>query len=171
MRDVYGRHIVGVQSGNRFTVVHDGKRILSIHYGSERERLIPVAEPLRAAFAVLDRRARGEDVKLDAAVLDWDGFTEAQRAVMRALMRLPRGRVVSYGTLAAMAGMPRAQRFVGSVMSGNPFPLALPCHRVVRADGRPGEYGGDTPLKIRLLEAEGVLFARGRILKEFFFAE
>jgi methylated-DNA-[protein]-cysteine S-methyltransferase len=60
--------------------------------------------------------------------------------VHRELDRVPIGSVVSYGELAARAGSPGAARAVGSVMSSNPFPLVVPCHRVVNADGNLGKY-------------------------------
>ena len=60
--------------------------------------------------------------------------------VQQALLKVPYGSVVSYGELAALAGSPKAARAVGGVMSSNPFPLVVPCHRVVNADGGIGHY-------------------------------
>ncbi len=60
--------------------------------------------------------------------------------VHQALSKVPYGSVVTYGELAALAGSPKAARAVGRVMSSNPFPLLVPCHRVVNADGTIGQY-------------------------------
>lgn len=84
------------------------------------------------------------------------GFTAFEREVLRALARVPYGRAVSYGDLAAAAGHPNAYRAAGTVMAKNPLPVILPCHRVVHSDGSLGRYGDDPSWKARLLELEGV---------------
>ena len=69
---------------------------------------------------------------------------------------MPYGTAVSYRELAAAAGRPNAYRAVGSAMARNLLPVILPCHRVVRNDGRLGQYGDDPAWKERLLTLEGV---------------
>jgi methylated-DNA-[protein]-cysteine S-methyltransferase len=64
--------------------------------------------------------------------------------------------VLSYRDLAAAAGHPNAYRATGSVMARNDLPVILPCHRVVKNDGRLGFYGDDPAWKARLLRLEGV---------------
>jgi len=94
-------------------------------------------------------------------------FTDRVRAVVR---QIPRGQVLSYGEVARLAGSPRAARAVGTVMAGN-FDTAIPCHRVIAADGKIGNYNrGDTPdhgrqLKIAKLKKEGINIENGRVLK------
>jgi O-6-methylguanine DNA methyltransferase len=88
--------------------------------------------------------------------LEAHGFTAFERDVLRALWRVPYGRAVSYGDLAAAAGRPHAYRAAGSVMARNPLPVILPCHRVVHADGTLGPYGDDPTWKPRLLRLEGM---------------
>lgn len=108
-----------------------------------------LAERFRRWFA-------GEaDDFLDVA-LDLEGATEFELALTEALRRVPRGEVVSYGELAALAGRPRAQRAAGTFCARNRFSLVVPCHRVVGADGI-GSYGSlGVEYKRRLLELEGV---------------
>ncbi|MEP7162432.1 MAG: MGMT family protein [Candidatus Moraniibacteriota bacterium] len=87
--------------------------------------------------------------------------------VYRVVAKIPKGSVMTYGGVAKRAGFPGAARAVGTVMKENPDPKRVPCHRVVRSDGRVGEYafGGKTK-KIARLKAEGVsVTATGRILK------
>lgn len=72
--------------------------------------------------------------------LDDHGLSTFARAVHRELVKVPYGTVISYAELAGRVGSPRAARAVGSVMATNPFPLLVPCHRVVNADGRIGRY-------------------------------
>lgn len=76
------------------------------------------------------------------------------RAVYKTLLTVPPAVTVSYGVLAEMAGFPRAARAVGNAMACNPIPIVVPCHRVIRADGRLGNYGSDPSWKERLLEHE-----------------
>ena len=77
------------------------------------------------------------------------------------LVKVPLGSVVSYGELASRAGSPGAARAVGGVMSSNPFPLVVPCHRVVNTNGRVGQYSGahGTSTKSWLLDFESNLVA------------
>jgi methylated-DNA-[protein]-cysteine S-methyltransferase len=90
--------------------------------------------------------------------LDLDGFTPFQRAVCDALRNIPYGETVTYGELAALAGYPNAHRAAGTFCAHNRFALAVPCHRVVAANGL-GSYGSlGVAYKRRLLELEGATF-------------
>jgi methylated-DNA-[protein]-cysteine S-methyltransferase len=109
----------------------------------------PLAERLRDYFG--GGRDDFGDVELDV-----EGSTPFQRAVVDALRAVPYGETVTYGELAALAGHPNAYRAAGSVCAGNRFPIVVPCHRVVAADGL-GPYGSSgTEYKRRLLALEGV---------------
>ena len=83
------------------------------------------------------------------------GLGTFELAVYEALLSVPPGDTVSYGELAEMAGYPRAARAVGNAMAGNPIPVVVPCHRVIRSDGTMGRYGNDPRWKERLLVHEG----------------
>jgi methylated-DNA-protein-cysteine methyltransferase-like protein len=82
--------------------------------------------------------------------------------VVRAVRRIPPGRVATYGDIAVLAGSPRAWRAVGSVMRECRDP-SVPCHRVVGANGALGGYSA-LHLKRQLLRAEGVEVGHSRIL-------
>jgi len=110
----------------------------------------PLGERLSAYFA-------GENMVFDDVELDLEGWTPFQRASVEALRAVPRGEVVTYGELAALAGHPGAQRAAGSFCAHNRFPIVVPCHRVVAADGL-GRYGSlGVGYKRRLLELEGAV--------------
>lgn len=99
---------------------------------------------------------RAEAVEFDDVELDLDWATPFQAAVADVLRNVPRGEVVTYGELAALAGHPNAQRAAGTFCAGNRFPLVVPCHRVVGASGL-GSYGSlGLDYKRRLLALEGV---------------
>jgi methylated-DNA-[protein]-cysteine S-methyltransferase len=84
----------------------------------------------------------GENVKLSLNTLDLSQCTKFQQSVLRATYSIPRGSVSTYGLIAAHAGIPDGARAVGNVMACNPFPLIVPCHRVIRSDRHIGGYGG-----------------------------
>ena len=84
------------------------------------------------------------------------------REVYRMTMRIPKGKVTTYGGLAKLVGSKRASRAVGNAMASNPLPLVVPCHRVVRSTLQVGNYGsernGRSRTKRELLAREGVQF-------------
>jgi methylated-DNA-[protein]-cysteine S-methyltransferase len=90
--------------------------------------------------------------------LSWDlaffNLTKFQRSVTEALLKIPYGKTISYKDLAKKAGYPNASRAVGSVVSKNLFPIIIPCHRVIKADGSLGGWSGPNGWKERLLELE-----------------
>lgn len=89
--------------------------------------------------------------------LDLSGLTEFQRAVLLKTAEIPSGEVRPYGWVAREIGRPGAVRAVGSALARNPVPVVVPCHRVVRSDGRLGNYSlGDAENKRRLLAHEGL---------------
>ena len=80
-------------------------------------------------------------------------FTEKVLEVVR---DIPKGKTMTYKQVAKKAGSARAFRVVGSVMKAN-YDKNIPCHRVIRSDGKVGEYNrGSSKAKIALLEKEGV---------------
>ncbi len=90
--------------------------------------------------------------------------TPFQRRVWDALKLIPKGRVTTYGAIAAYLGT-SAVRAVGTAVGKNPYAPEVPCHRVVPADGRLGNYSGEggTERKRELLESEGVRVKDGKI--------
>ncbi len=90
--------------------------------------------------------------------LDVSELTDFQRRVVHYCRRIPAGKVLTYGQLAQKAGSPGAARAVGQVMSGNRWPLVVPCHRVIGAAGSLGGYSAPEGLAVkqRLLMREGV---------------
>ena len=73
---------------------------------------------------------------------------------------IPKGKVATYGQVAALAGNPRLARVVGYALHVNPAPGVIPCHRVVNREGRvaPAFAFGGEDVQRRLLEAEGIVF-------------
>jgi len=98
----------------------------------------------------------GEAVPLEGVPMDFDWCTPFQLDVIARLREVPRGEVVSYGELAALAGRPGAQRAVGTICAANRYAFFVPCHRVVGADGIGGYGSAGVTVKRRLLALEGV---------------
>ncbi len=84
--------------------------------------------------------------------------TPFQQKVWRELIRIPKGRVITYKELAKRIGKPQAVRAVANAVAANPDAPRIPCHRVVRSDGSLGGYSGKggVATKRRLLKKEGV---------------
>ncbi len=80
--------------------------------------------------------------------------TPFQERVWAELSRIPYGETVSYGELAERIGAPGASRACGSANGKNPVSIIVPCHRVIKADGTAGGYGGGPERKKFLLELE-----------------
>jgi len=80
--------------------------------------------------------------------------TDFQIKVWNALQRIPYGKTISYGELAAIIGNPKASRAVGMANNRNPIPIIVPCHRVIGHDGSLTGYAGGLKLKRLLLELE-----------------
>jgi len=86
---------------------------------------------------------------------DLRGLTEFEQAVLRKALEIPAGEVRPYGWVAREIGNPEAVRAAGSALAKNPVPILIPCHRVVRTDGRVGDYVFGSRTKRTLLEGEG----------------
>ena len=91
---------------------------------------------------------------IDSIRLDFSDLTPKQVAVYKATMNIPYGKTQPYGIVAEYAGLPRAARFVGTVMANNRLAPIVPCHRVVASTGI-GGYGGGIEQKVEFLKREG----------------
>lgn len=100
--------------------------------------------------------ANGTSFDLPKIVFDFHGYTEKEIVVLKTLLKVPAGEVVSYGELAKRAGLPNAARFIGNVMAKNRFAPIIPCHRVILSSGKLGQFSGreGPKLKKRLLNQE-----------------
>jgi len=110
-------------------------------------------DPFDAAETQLDEYFDGTRTHFDLP-LDWRlvrGFT---RAALEAVCDIPYGETAGYGEVAIAAGVARAARAVGTACATTPFSIVVPVHRVVRADGSLGEYGGRPDIKRFLIELE-----------------
>jgi O-6-methylguanine DNA methyltransferase len=103
-----------------------------------------------------ERSGERAAVRMASLRFDLAALSPFERAVLRKALEIPAGEVRSYGWIAREIGRPAAVRAVGTALARNPVPLLIPCHRVVRTDGRIGEYIFGTAAKRALLAREGV---------------
>lgn len=100
---------------------------------------------------------QGKNRDFSLSLLDFSRLMDFASKVLKETCRIPHGQVISYCGLAEKIGHPRAVRAVGTALANNPFPIVIPCHRVILADGRLGRFGGGSEMKKQLLKNEGVI--------------
>jgi methylated-DNA-[protein]-cysteine S-methyltransferase len=97
-------------------------------------------------------------------------MSEFQTRVLELISKIPKGRVTTYGEVARVLGNPKACRAVGNALARNPRPVEIPCHRVVRSDGKIGGYVLGRRRKAKLLVDEGIEIRGGKVnLKKYMF--
>lgn len=87
-----------------------------------------------------------------------------EHRVYKKLLEVPKGKVTTYGELAKAVGLTNGQRSIGRIMKKNPFPIIVPCHRVVKSDHRIGGYAYGEKVKENILFQEGLKISNGKIL-------
>jgi len=99
---------------------------------------------------------RGESNDLSAIALDMEGVAPFHRRVYETARSIPPGKTLAYGEVAARLGAAGAARAVGQALGHNPFPIIVPCHRVLSAGGKIGGFSahGGTATKRRMLALE-----------------
>jgi methylated-DNA-[protein]-cysteine S-methyltransferase len=107
----------------------------------------------------MQRFFEGEALDFELTWAALETCSAFQQRVLRAEHQIPRGWVSTYNRIAAHLGVPGGARAVGNALAHNPFPILIPCHRAIRADGALGGYQGGTAMKRTLLEREGLTFS------------
>lgn len=87
-----------------------------------------------------------------------------EHKVYKKLLEVPKGKVTTYSELAKAVGLRNGQRVIGRFMNKNPFPVIIPCHRVILSNGKVGGYAWGEKVKTSMLSKEGVKIRDGRIL-------
>jgi methylated-DNA-[protein]-cysteine S-methyltransferase len=120
--------------------------------------LAPATPVVQQAIDGIVALFRGEKRDLREIVLDVDGLPEFNRRVYALARTIPPGVTLTYGEVAMRLGTPGMARAVGQALGQNPWPIVVPCHRVLAADGGMGGFSapGGVATKRRMLEIEGV---------------
>jgi methylated-DNA-[protein]-cysteine S-methyltransferase len=136
--------------------------------GATRSRMVarrpgaveqPPPATVAHGIALIQALLRGERVDLGGIHLDMTGVPDFHRAVYAVASSIPPGRTLTYGDVARRSGEPEAARAVGQALGRNPFPIIVPCHRVLAANGRSGGFSahGGRSTKLRMLAIEGFM--------------
>jgi O-6-methylguanine DNA methyltransferase len=139
----------GVQFVRPAASVRDDPEAFAAAYRRRFARPLRAADRAPAGLLPVLRGRRSSTLQLDLR-----GLSDFERDVLAATRSIPTGETRPYAWVAREVGRPRAVRAAAGVLARNPVPLLVPCHRVVRADGRLGEYMFGTAHKERLLRAE-----------------
>ena len=86
-----------------------------------------------------------------------------EQRVYKKLLDVPKGQITTYGELAKAVGLKNGQRVIGKIMNNNPYPVIVPCHRVVMSTGKIGGYAYGEHIKTKMLSEEGVEIKNGKI--------
>lgn len=87
-----------------------------------------------------------------------------EEKVYKKLLEVPPGMVTTYGELSKAVGIKNGQRVIGRIMNKNPYPVIVPCHRVIKSDGKIGGYAWGEKIKISMLSKEGIKIKNGKIV-------
>jgi methylated-DNA-[protein]-cysteine S-methyltransferase len=138
--------------------------VASIRLPSARTEMLPrladtaaLPETIRAAIGGIVAVLGGAALDLGFVTLDERGIDPFRRAVYAATRTIPSGSTATYGDVARAIGRPDGARDVGAALASNPFPIVVPCHRVVGANGKLTGFSapGGLATKRRMLELEG----------------
>lgn len=154
----------------RCGIAWNGRHVLAVGLpeasdAATRERLIqkvpgaiPAEPPDHAGAIIADIVAllSGERRSFDAAPLDLSSVPDFNRRVYEVALSIPPGDTLTYGEIAERLGEPGASRAVGRALGENPWPIVVPCHRVLAASGRTGGFSanGGVETKLKMLSIE-----------------
>lgn len=119
---------------------------------------VPDQPAVQSVREELDRFIAGDEAALRSNIDLTLVKGSFQRDVLKRLLEVGPGAILTYSSLATWTGAPHASRAVGGAMHDNPIPVYVPCHRVVRSDLSLGGYGGGLDVKHKLLCVEGFSF-------------
>ena len=160
-------------SGLAIELISDDIQLLEINFSKDKKikACDTLPDPVKKAVSYLDDYFDGKKSEIgivfntkspakksadnsNKLYLDMSGYTEKEVQIYRELMKAGPGKTVSYSELAYKGGVERGARFAGNCMAGNRFPVIIPCHRVLKADGSIGNYSGGVSIKELLLKHE-----------------
>jgi methylated-DNA-[protein]-cysteine S-methyltransferase len=146
-----------------------GEKLCALGFADGWDRLMETLHRRWGAFAprkvsgidgfnqAITNYFKGDLNALDRVPVDLKGGTPFQQHIWSELRKIKVGTTASYSELGSRAGFPNASRAVGAANGSNPVSLVVPCHRVIRADGKLCGYGWGVERKEWLLVHEGVL--------------
>jgi methylated-DNA-[protein]-cysteine S-methyltransferase len=140
-------------------LIANPKAIVALYVGSEEKPLFDKAH-LNNKNALLNSAKKQLKEYFQGKRHDFDlplnpNGTDFQQKAWKSLLKIPYGKVWSYGEQARFVKSPKASRAIGGANGANPIPIIIPCHRVVGSTGRLTGFAGGMEMKIYLLKHEG----------------
>jgi methylated-DNA-[protein]-cysteine S-methyltransferase len=135
------------------------KDVLKKTTGYRTDKNISHPQALLVAKSIQDYFL-GKTKFFPSVFFEWMYFgniTRLEKEVLYATASVPYGQTASYSDIARAVGRQKAYRFVGNTLAKNPFPVIIPCHRIIKSDGSCGEFGGGKALKMKMLAIEKVI--------------
>lgn len=132
----------------------NSKGLFSLNWLEETKGKEKEKDPLGLG-ELLERYFVGEKVNFNSIPLDYGNINDTYRNILELIRDIPYGKVYTYSEIGRIMGKSRYARVVGNAMRINPFPIVVPCHRVVGKDGL-GGYSLGLHKKIMLLRLEGI---------------
>lgn len=130
----------------------------------QQRSLVDIAESVPPAsvmqvIGAMTRLLNGERIDLSHIQLDMGQVKDFNRGVYDIARKIPAGETLTYGDIAKRLGGVQLSRDVGQALGQNPFPIVVPCHRVLAAGGKPGGFSanGGVKTKLKMLEIEGTV--------------
>jgi len=99
--------------------------------------------------------------------IDFNFNSDFQRKVLSIVMNIPKGKVTTYKSIAIAIGNEKLSRSIGNILFRNPFPIIIPCHRVIRSDRRIGGYSYGEELKEKILRLEGIEIENKKVKEKY----
>jgi len=110
----------------------------------------------------------GKRYSFNLDLINFESLTPFKKDLFYFLSLIPRGKVTTYKNLSSIIKREKSQRAIGFALSKNPFPIIIPCHRVIKSDLTIGGYSYGEEIKRKILIFEGVEFEnKNRVKKEF----
>jgi methylated-DNA-[protein]-cysteine S-methyltransferase len=146
--------ILGSSAGLRCTTLpRPSEKAAIVSLGNDVSQAVPSAKRFSDLIKRFQTYFSGRKVDFPDE-LDYSGCTPFRRGVWQATRQIPYGQTRSYGWIAHQLGKPNAARAVGQALGRNPFPIIVPCHRVLAGDGGLGGFSGGLEIKKSLLTLE-----------------
>jgi methylated-DNA-[protein]-cysteine S-methyltransferase len=141
----------------------DPFHLIEVHLPSKKKKAansghpakkLSAHHPIRKIETLLKNYFNGHPIDPPWEIMPMDVFTMLQKAVLYKTAAIPFGGIATYRDIAVAIGRPGAYRFVGTTLGKNPYPILIPCHRIIRSDKGMGGFGGGVELKKRLIDFE-----------------
>ncbi|MCX7942437.1 MAG: MGMT family protein [Dictyoglomaceae bacterium] len=147
---------------NGYLVINYEENIIKGIFWEKSPKKININFPF---YALFDSYFHGENVDFSRVLLDFSMVSPFCKKVYELAREIPFGKITSYKTIAEKLGYSKGLRAVGQALAKNPFLIIIPCHRVIRSDGRLGNFSLGVEFKKFLLKLEGIEEAEnGKIL-------